>query len=70
MASLAAERGRVRRAAESIARPAVRPRLPIEYSLLLTATLCLLAGGAVMVYSASSPSAIDGGTSGSIACAG
>jgi len=64
MASLAAERGRVRRAAESIARPAVRPRLPIEYSLLLTATLCLLAGGAVMVYSASSPSAIDGGTAG------
>ncbi|MGA2757326.1 MAG: FtsW/RodA/SpoVE family cell cycle protein, partial [Solirubrobacteraceae bacterium] len=64
MASLAAEPGRVRRAAESIARPAVRRRLPIEYSLLLTATLCLLAGGAVMVYSASSPSAIDGGTAG------
>jgi cell division protein FtsW len=63
MASVAAEPGRVRRAAESIARP-VRQRLPIEYSLLLTATLCLLAGGAVMVYSASSPSAIDGGTAG------
>ncbi len=30
--------------------------------MLLTATLCLLAGGAVMVYSASSPLAIDGGT--------
>jgi cell division protein FtsW len=27
---------------------------PIEYGILLTATLCLLAGGAVMVYSASS----------------
>ena len=27
---------------------------PIEYDLLLTATLCLLAGGAVMVFSASS----------------
>src|SRR5688572_19193624 len=27
---------------------------PIEYSLLLTATLCLFAAGAVMVYSASS----------------
>jgi cell division protein FtsW len=63
MASVAAEPGRVRRAAESIVRPA-RQRLPIEYSLLLTATLCLLAGGAVMVYSAASPSAIDGGSVG------
>jgi cell division protein FtsW len=27
---------------------------PVEYSILYTATLCLLAGGAVMVYSASS----------------
>src|ERR671924_474387 len=34
---------------------------PIEYSLLYTATLCLLAGGAVMVYSASSAeSLLDG----------
>ena len=39
-------------------------RLPIEHSLLLTATLCLLAGGAVMVYSASAPSALSGGTAG------
>jgi cell division protein FtsW len=31
---------------------------------LLTATLCLLAGGAVMVYSASSPLAIAGGSAG------
>ena len=41
-------------------RPAVaadRPRRaakPVEYNILLTATLCLLAAGAVMVYSASS----------------
>ena len=33
-----------------------RPRIeqPIEHRMLMTATLCLLAGGAVMVYSASS----------------
>jgi cell division protein FtsW len=31
-----------------------RPKRPIEYSILYTATLCLLAAGAVMVYSASS----------------
>jgi cell division protein FtsW len=35
------------------ARPA-RPAQPLEHRLLLTAILCLLAGGAVMVYSASS----------------
>jgi cell division protein FtsW len=35
------------------ARPS-RPTLPLEYNILLTATLCLLALGAVMVYSASS----------------
>jgi cell division protein FtsW len=36
--------------------PGARPKakLPLEYNLLLTATLCLLALGAVMVYSASS----------------
>jgi cell division protein FtsW len=36
---------------------AARPRRahkPVEYNILLTATLCLLAAGAVMVYSASS----------------
>jgi cell division protein FtsW len=34
---------------------------PVEYSILYTATLCLLAGGAVMVYSASSAeSLLDG----------
>ena len=31
-----------------------KPKQPLEYSLLYTATLCLLAAGAVMVYSASS----------------
>jgi cell division protein FtsW len=31
-----------------------KPKPPLEYNLLLTATLCLLALGAVMVYSASS----------------
>ena len=30
------------------------PQKPLEYNLLLTATLCLLAAGAIMVYSASS----------------
>jgi cell division protein FtsW len=35
-------------------RASAAKRLPLEYNLLLTATLCLLAFGAVMVYSASS----------------
>ena len=35
-------------------RQAQAAKLPLEYNLLLTATLCLLALGAVMVYSASS----------------
>jgi len=39
-------------------------RLPLEHSMLLTATLCLLAGGAVMVYSASAPATLSGGGSG------
>src|SRR5438270_12947216 len=39
---------------------------PIEHSILLTATLCLLAAGAVMVYSASSaPSVLQGTGNGS-----
>src|ERR671916_2389602 len=35
---------------------------PVEYSILYTATLCLLAGGAVMVYSASSAESLLSGT--------
>ena len=35
---------------------------PIEYSILYTATLCLLAGGAVMVYSASSAESLLNGS--------
>jgi cell division protein FtsW len=34
--------------------PRAAPAQPLEHRILLTATLCLLAGGAVMVYSASS----------------
>jgi cell division protein FtsW len=40
------------------ARAKAQPALPLEYNLLLTATLCLLAFGAVMVYSASSAPAL------------
>ncbi len=40
-------------------RTAARPR-PVEYSILYTATLCLLAFGAVMVYSASSAESLLG----------
>jgi cell division protein FtsW len=35
---------------------------PLEYSLLLTATLCLLAAGSVMVYSASSAESLFAGS--------
>jgi cell division protein FtsW len=51
MASRAAARKR------SVAR-----KRPIEYSILYTATLCLLAGGAVMVYSASSAESLLAGS--------
>ena len=51
MTALSLERGRSRRKAGSP---------PIEYSLLLTATLCLLAFGVVMVFSASSTTALLG----------
>ncbi|MDX6651688.1 MAG: cell division protein FtsW [Solirubrobacterales bacterium] len=45
-----------------IGRKAKRRReMPLEYSLMLTATLCLLAFGAVMVFSASSTTQILGG---------
>ena len=48
---------RARRRARSTprsARATATPQRPLEHRLLLTATLCLLAGGAVMVYCASS----------------
>ena len=35
---------------------------PLEHRMLLTATFCLLAGGAVMVYSASSARTLLGAT--------
>src|SRR5688500_9356150 len=41
------------------------PAQPLEYRILLTATLCLLAAGAVMVYSASSARALLAGHGGS-----
>ena len=45
-------------------RRSTRLALPVEHSILLTATLCLLALGAVMVYSASAPSLLVGAGSG------
>jgi cell division protein FtsW len=59
-----------RKAAPKKKRSRARSRaasLPAEYNLLLTATLCLLAFGAVMVFSASSTTRVlsDGGLSGS-----
>ena len=59
MASVAAVARRFLRAREPAAKAA-----PLEHSMLVTATLCLLAGGAVMVYSSSAPSALAGGGSG------
>src|SRR5437763_1732724 len=52
--SRAAGRGRSRA-------PARRVPPPLEHRILMTATLCLLALGAVMVYSASSPLGVLGG---------
>src|ERR1700728_3442817 len=44
------------------ARTTRRVAPPLEHRILMTATLCLIAFGAVMVYSASSPEgAINGG---------
>ena len=63
MASVAAEPAPLPRAATPTPK-AGTARLPIEHSMLLTATLCLLAGGAVMVYSASSISVLSGGSAG------
>ena len=58
--------------ARAVVNPAVRKRVrrggkatrqppPLEHRILTTATLCLLAFGAVMVYSASSPLGVLGG---------
>ena len=41
--------------------PARRVAPPLEHRILMTAALCLLAFGAVMVYSASSPLGVIGG---------
>ena len=56
-------RGQERAARRRKKRSAEAARRPSEYSLLLTATLCLLAFGAVMVFSASSTTQVlaDGG---------
>ncbi|MEA2142392.1 MAG: cell division protein FtsW [Solirubrobacteraceae bacterium] len=52
MAGAAAKRKPTPKKPTGAAKPKTKP--PVEYSILYTATLCLLAGGAVMVYSASS----------------
>ncbi len=55
----AAKRAANRTRGERAARRRVAP--PLEHRILLTATLCLLAFGAVMVYSASSPMGVLAG---------
>ena len=57
----AATSGRLGRSSN---RAASRKAPPLEHRVLLTATLCLLAFGAVMVYSASSPLGVLSGHSG------
>src|SRR4051794_23193301 len=49
-------------AAATRKRSGERKKQPLEYSLLYTATLCLIAAGAVMVYSASSATALLNGS--------
>src|SRR4051812_5410946 len=54
---MAKAKAKARPKAKGKAKPKARAKRrppPIEHGILLTATLCLLAGGAVMVYSASS----------------
>ncbi|MDQ2896939.1 MAG: hypothetical protein M3Y09_15045, partial [Actinomycetota bacterium] len=54
-----------RGAAASRRRAGRRVAPPLEHRVLMTATLCLIAFGAVMVYSASSPPGVlNGGGSG------
>jgi cell division protein FtsW len=68
MAGAASARSARDPAAQRTASGGARPRAaghhvppPLEHRILLTATLCLLAFGAVMVYSASSPAGVLGG---------
>jgi cell division protein FtsW len=51
-------RGRTDKPQPERSRSSRRPPPPLEHRILTTATLCLLAFGAVMVYSASSPSGV------------
>src|SRR3954465_15423335 len=53
-----------RRHGDRVVRGKARPKPPIEYSILYTATLCLIAAGAVMVYSSSSAESLLQGTGG------
>jgi len=66
MSAAALTSGRRKGPKKKKAKKPARPR-PLEYSLLLTATLCLLALGAVMVFSASSTTKVlqEGGLSSS-----
>jgi cell division protein FtsW len=67
MSTAAGTATRARTRKQSARQPAARtrPHGPIEQRILLTATLCLLAFGIVMVYSASSASGVLEGGSGS-----
>jgi cell division protein FtsW len=72
MASAAAARSGAQPGREPLYRRRVRARPPVrrvapplEHRILMTATLCLLAFGAVMVYSASSPIGVLGARGGS-----
>jgi cell division protein FtsW len=67
VSSLALGRAWPRRAGKKRKKRSPAPTLPAEYNMLLTATLCLLAFGAVMVFSASSTTQVlsNGGLSNS-----
>jgi cell division protein FtsW len=51
----------IARPRKAVRRDVAKRQLPLEHSVLVTATLCLLAAGAIMVYSASSPRSLLGG---------
>jgi cell division protein FtsW len=63
-AALTETRTGAREVPEAPARSRQRSAPPLEHRILTTATLCLLAFGAVMVYSASSPLGVLGGQGG------